>query len=355
MRISDVEGLLLPMYEFHGDTEDRISSVSVECPPPPVPDETEIQLTSDEHAPPAPASAPAPASPTTAATRTEPVVGENKSTPDEVALDEEILVFLGEAPSKEKKYGPKIQNEIANRWEHAATSGVTKDVRKDFLEKYLTPENCKLADPPALNLEVKAALSDTLQKKDTAIQHKQKQISAAVSCIGLAVQRTLSSNHKDPELLKLLIDAGRIICDLQHTESVLRRSYICSCIKKDVKEHLNDTQIDKYLFGDKLADTLRTAKSITKSGSEIRASTSGSRPVQKNKPSNRPLNSRGPATMSRPSSAGRRAEEIAPAFAPAFMPQVPAPYPLPPRRRAPPPPPPLPAPRSQLRPRAPRR
>lgn len=131
-----------------------------------------------------------------------------------------------------------------------ATSGVNKDARKEFQVKYLTPENCKLIDPPALNLEVKAALSESLQKKDTAIQNKQKQLSAAISCIGQALRRAFSQDQKDAEMSKLLIDAGRIVCDVQHTESMMRRGFISSCIKKEVKDHLNDTQIDTFLFGE---------------------------------------------------------------------------------------------------------
>jgi hypothetical protein len=184
------------------------------------------------------------------------------------------LAFLGEAPNKDKKFAPKIQSNIASRWENVATHGATKDIRKELKEKYMTPEYCSLIDPPVLNLEVKAALSEMLLKKDNAILNKQRQISAAVSWIAQAVQRAFSQDHKDAEMIKTLIDAGRIVCDLQYTESMLKRGYVGSYIKKDVKDHLNKTRIDKYLFGEKLADTLKTAKSIYKSGCEIRANCS---------------------------------------------------------------------------------
>lgn len=304
--------------------------------------------------PPSPAPAIEPARPPSELPAPAPLTSSSNGTPldanpgndncpvdNENNLDEDILAYLGEIPTKDKKFGPKIQTDIASRWEHIVTSGITKESRKEFQEKYLTPENCSLIDPPALNLEVKAALSEALLKKDTAIQNKQKQISAAISCIGQALKRAFSQDPKDSEMIKLLIDAGRIICDVQHTESMMRRGFIGSCIKKEVKDHLNDTRIDKYLFGDKLADTLKAAKSIHKSGSEIRASTSLPRPIPKNKPPTRHLNSKVPAQNSRPLPAGRRLEEAAPA------PAVP--------RRRPPPPPPPPAPRSQQRPRALRR
>lgn len=332
---TDVEDML-PVNEFTDDIYDL-----------------EADLPSDSagaSAPPAPEGDACSAAPATDSAPAEPVSGTSaevdKPQENEIPLDEDILLFLGEVPTKDKKFGAKIQNDIASRWEHVATTGVSKEAGKDILQKYLTPENCSLIDPPTLNLEVKAALSEPLQKKDTAIHNKQKQIAAAVSCIGQALTRTLSQDQKDPELIKLLIDAGRIICNVQHTESMIRRGFIGSFIKKDVKDHLNNTCIDKYLFGEKLADTLKTAKSITRSATEIRARTNTLRPQTKSVV--RHLNPKGPAAANRPPPAGRRLEQPAPARAP-------APPPPPPRRRPPPPPLPPQAPRSQQRPRAPRR
>lgn len=241
---------------------------------------------------------------------------------------------------KAKKLGSKIQTEIAIRWEQVVISGVNKDWRKEFYDKYLTPENCTLVDPPALNLEIKAAISESLLKKD-AIQSKQKEISAAVSCIGLAIQRALCYDKKDTEMIKLLIDAGRIMCDIQHTESRLRRGYICSCIKKEVKDHLIGTKIDSFLFGEKLADTLKAAKTINKSGFEIKISASTSRPHMKHNMATRSLNSRGPSPGSRLPFVGRP-EKTAPASTLATAQ---------PRRRVQPPPPP---PRPRQRQRVPR-
>lgn len=263
----------------------------------------------------------------------------NNSADDCILLDDEILSFLGDPPNKGKKLGPKIQTEIAIRWEQAAISGVNKDLRKEFYDKYLTPENCTLIDPPALNLEIKAAISESLLKKDSAIQNKQKEVSAAISCIGLAIQRALCYDKKDTEMIKLLIDAGRIMCDIQHTESRLRRGYICSCIKKEVKDHLNDTKIDNFLFGEKLADTLKAAKTINKSGSEIKISTT-SRPHMKYNMATRSLNSRGPAPGSRLPFAGRPEKTASASTLASAQP----------RRRVPPPPP-----RPRQRQRAPRR
>lgn len=69
-------------------------------------------------------------------------------------------------------------------------------------------------------------------------------------------------------MLRPLLDGARLLCDLQFSDSMKRRSMICSTIKREIKSQLYETDIDCYLFGEKLADTLRAAKAISKSGSE---------------------------------------------------------------------------------------
>lgn len=48
--------------------------------------------------------------------------------------------------------------EVANRFEHISTTGLNKEARKELLDKYLVPANCKYTDAPQLNPEIKAEL-----------------------------------------------------------------------------------------------------------------------------------------------------------------------------------------------------
>lgn len=225
-----------------------------------------------------------------------------------ITLDEHILELLGDTPTKNKKYSSPIQVELAIRWEHIATTGLSKDLKKDIFNKYFLPENCLKIGAPSLNLEIKAALSDTLVKKDKAIEIKQNQQAVAISCISQALTKIFASENKNADIIKLLIDAGRLLCDHQYNESMSRRSFVASTIKKDIKDQLYTTEIDGYLFGEKLADTLRTAKAISKSGAEMKT-------IPQPKPAtfvptkfnqSRPLNMRPPLPMARQAGAGRR-------------------------------------------------
>lgn len=47
----------------------------------------------------------------------------------------------------------------------------------------MTPENCKLIDPPELDPKIKAAVSDIIAKHNKAIQLKQKESTAGNTCL----------------------------------------------------------------------------------------------------------------------------------------------------------------------------
>lgn len=49
-----------------------------------------------------------------------------------------------------------------------------------------------------------------------------------------------------------------------------RRYFACTALKKDVTEYISKTKIDRYLFGEKLAETLKSARAVSKSSSEIK-------------------------------------------------------------------------------------
>lgn len=75
-----------------------------------------------------------------------------------------------------------------------------------------------------------------------------------------------------------------------------------STIKKDIKNQLFTNATDSHLFGEKLADTLRAAKAISKSGAEMKTILHPKSGVSQP----RPLNARPPFPQVRQAGAGRR-------------------------------------------------
>ncbi|XP_046976533.1 uncharacterized protein LOC124542648 [Vanessa cardui] len=213
----------------------------------------------------------------------------------ECNLDDNILELLGASPSNSKTFGDNIQKDIALRWEHIATSGLTKEARKELLNKHLIPGNCPKLVAPLLNPEIKAASSDTLIGKDRGTEFKQNQIASVISCIGEALTKMFNSEYKETSVIKPLLESAQLLCDLQFSESMKRRSIICTSIKKDIKSQLYETEIDTFLFGEQLADTLKAAKAISKSGSEIKAP----RSKVPSRVQSRNLNSKPPRSNSR--------------------------------------------------------
>ncbi|XP_047999099.1 uncharacterized protein LOC125236362 [Leguminivora glycinivorella] len=187
---------------------------------------------------------------------------------DDDICQAEILEILGTDPSLSQEYGDDINKEVARRFEHIATSGLEKQARQELLEKYLVPANCVKIAAPQLNAEIKAASTEAVIKRDKAIELRQKQIAAAITGVGRILTSQLKS--KDNNVAKDLMDVARLLCDIQFCESTTRRNFTLYPLKKDFRDQLANTKIDKYLFGEDLPETLKTAKAVSKSSTDIK-------------------------------------------------------------------------------------
>ncbi|XP_026745853.1 uncharacterized protein LOC113507189 [Trichoplusia ni] len=150
---------------------------------------------------------------------------------EEHLLDKEILDILGDDPTCTAIYGLDIHKELASRLQHVSTSGLTKETRKELQQRYPLPANATLLGGPAINPEIKAALPETLANRDKAIETKQKLLASAISCIASASSQILDSQDKNTELLKKLMDANKLLCDIQHSDSITRRMFSTSVLK----------------------------------------------------------------------------------------------------------------------------
>ncbi|XP_060802865.1 uncharacterized protein LOC132902317 [Amyelois transitella] len=178
--------------------------------------------------------------------------------------------ILGEDPTATAEYGPDINTDLAARLAHIATSGLNKDTRIDLLKKFLVPANCENISAPKLNVEIKAAIPETATKRDKCIESRQKIIAAGITALGGVISRQLESKNKDNDLIKDLMDVARLLCDIQHAESETRRNFALYSVKKELKDQLSLTEIDKCLFGSDFAETLKTAKAVSKSSTDLK-------------------------------------------------------------------------------------
>ncbi|CAG9137648.1 unnamed protein product [Plutella xylostella] len=189
-------------------------------------------------------------------------------------LDPEVLDLLGSDPTQIKEFGDDLHKEVANRWKHILLNGLTKEEKSELSKHYLPAENCAFIRPPKLNPEVKSALHDLNIKKDAYSEKKQDVMASCLSAIGKALNMTLTERHSDPELIKILSDAGRLLCDIHHRESVSRRFAIINAVNKSKRDTIKNTKIDHNLFGSNLTEHLKTSKAISVSASELRYNSS---------------------------------------------------------------------------------
>lgn len=121
-----------------------------------------------------------------------------------------------------------------------------------------------------MNVEIKAAITEATIKRDKGIEMRQKQLAAAISGLAILVDSELASKAKDSMRAKQLMDVCRILCDIQYSESVVRRNFAIHAVKKDLKEPLVNSKIDNSLFGENLSDTIKSAKAVSKTGNELK-------------------------------------------------------------------------------------
>ncbi|XP_028178029.1 uncharacterized protein LOC114365611 [Ostrinia furnacalis] len=199
-------------------------------------------------------------------------------------LHEDILNILGPDTTTEKPFGDNLHKDVASRWQHILLNGLSKENRSDLLKTYLPPENCPNMRAPKLNLEIKAALTEINNKKDAYSQTKQNQLASCLSALGKALNLTLFKSKEDTtsqEIIKSLSDAGRLLCDYHFKESQSRRYAVINSLNKDTRDTIKNTKIDDFLFGSDLADHLKSSKAISKSGMELRPTTTDNRPKPK--------------------------------------------------------------------------
>lgn len=223
----------------------------------------------------------------------------------DVPLDENILNILGDEPAKEESFSTSIHNDIAVRWSEIFLNGLKEDTRKEILKSYDAPENLKLALPPILNPEIKAAVNESFIKRDGILFDKQKYLGCVISCLAnlmsnMLHEKAVTNTNQATTTLKQLSDAGRLLCHLHNSETNTRKQFLMSGLSKNVKDNIKDQKRDQWLFGAELTEKLRSMKAISKTGAEMKATTPMVKPKapprnrQPEASTSRALNWRGP-------------------------------------------------------------
>lgn len=205
----------------------------------------------------------------------------------EKPLEEEVLNFLGDRISTERKYDDPVREDLALRITDIVTLGLKNEELKSLTESYCPPSNCKLIDPPKVNIE--AMCKDaTSKERDKRIIKTQLKNSAALAATQKGLTVLLNQNKTFEEILakinnthaiygeveKLKDDriamvehfskAARLSADVQHEHSMVRRGLLLGNMNhysESVKEAIkSESKIDEFLFGSNLGDIIKAAK-----------------------------------------------------------------------------------------------
>lgn len=186
---------------------------------------------------------------------------------DFVDLDDETLEILGEGIDQddgELTLHPKL----VETWKKVLLEGLDKETKVTLLKTYPRKGNCPI-ETPKLNPEVEASVSDTMKRRDKYLAIDQDLCGAGLSSLGKAINAILNDSKVEidrRELLKALIDSGRLLCDLFRQLTKARKALIYPALEKKARTLLENSETDEFLFGSGLSDRVKTAKSVEKVG-----------------------------------------------------------------------------------------
>ena len=187
-------------------------------------------------------------------------------------LNPEIKSKIDKRVNKEKDHGPAIQTDFVRLLEGIALTGLEEKEKEDIIQKFPSPENCLLIEPPKLNLEVKNSLPEaskaTIINRDSRIIKIQEKIAACMTTAVTVLDKYSKFNEPDEESLNTLNDLCSLLADLQHDESVIRKSIILANVKSTMRNSLLTTKIDEHLFSSNLNEVIKSAKDLENSSKE---------------------------------------------------------------------------------------
>lgn len=176
-----------------------------------------------------------------------------------------------ETPSTSSSWNPIVLNAIQTE----SRGGLSTELRTNLLSKYEPKGELTTLAPPKLNKELIAALTPSVIKRDEYQSSSQAQVAACLNALGSGMSLLLK-----PEILQDLKDEARsalsnfsegihLLADHHYRLSLTRRAFTKPSLNILGKNAAESAPIDKFLFGQNFADTLKAAQVCEKTGREV--------------------------------------------------------------------------------------
>lgn len=192
---------------------------------------------------------------------------ESNLTPD---LDPDVLLALGDPIEDAPKFGEKIHGKLALLWLPILRKGLDKEAKEKLMKQFQIPENCSLLQAPKLNPEIAAATTDIARGRDKKIEAFQQQLGLGITALNRGLSLLLENDKERMTAIKLLSDSSRILCDLHHVETEVRKNYVKPVLEKSFLNLIQEEERDDMLFGQKLSDKIKASKAIEKQSLQIK-------------------------------------------------------------------------------------
>ncbi|XP_047996594.1 uncharacterized protein LOC125240853 [Leguminivora glycinivorella] len=186
-------------------------------------------------------------------------------------LAPDMLLALGESTEDTPEYGENIHDNLTKLWSPLLKKGMTTEARDKILKDYLVPDNCRLLQAPKLNVEISAAVPDMVRNRDKNLAATQQQLGNGIAAINRAMDILIKcADPNGIRAMKHLSNGCRILCDIHASLTQNRIKLITPSLDKSFLQVIQDTERDETLFGNKLAEKIKAAKTIEKQGLQIK-------------------------------------------------------------------------------------
>lgn len=180
---------------------------------------------------------------------------------------------MGEQKIDEQVSAPPLHSKATTRWQEVIKAGLSQEEREILLKKYPAPVNCCFLTPPKLNIEVSQALSESCRLRDQRIVKKQERLVASLSSVAKTLSALLLAEGTVVlPLIESLSDTSRLLLDTLREETMIRRSLVLTNVNATMRDILNTTPVDEFLFGSKLSETVKIAKQINQNADDLKIS-----------------------------------------------------------------------------------
>lgn len=167
--------------------------------------------------------------------------------------------MLGARSSSSRDVQELIVEYVANVWSDILGAGLFNELRSELTAKYPIPANCGLASAPKLNEEIAIVAAPPAKTRDARLETNQTHIGAILSALSrsltLIIGKEVSSDLKP--LIEAVSDAGRLLADLHHEESLSRRQIIALDLNRELKTTLDQAPLGSLLFGENLGERIK--------------------------------------------------------------------------------------------------